>query len=295
MKKVVEHIKRVGLVGNLTKAACTEAVLRAAKLIRASGRKVLCDEATARLTRLTAPAFPDVSALTREVDLVLVFGGDGTMLRTARETAGSGTPILGVNIGGLGFLTAVSSAELDQALRHIWKRQFKYESRALLESESLCGTRRFKTAALNDIVVNRGATSRLIDLDVAVDGESLARYRCDGLILSSPTGSTAYSLAAGGALVHPLANVMALTPICPHTLSNRSLILPITATVEIRVVNPRPATVLSVDGELLCELDLGDTVRVKRSRRTVRMMHLEDSSFYEAMRRKLHWRGTNLT
>ena len=294
MKRVVEHIKRVGLVGNAAKASCAGAVRRAARLIQATGRKVLCDEATARLAGLNITTLPDVIALTKQVDLVLVFGGDGTMLRIAREIAGSRTPILGINIGGLGFLTAVSSAQIEQALALIWQNQFKFESRILLEGEALCGKRRFKTTALNDLVVSRGSTSRLIDLDVAVDGEPLSRYRCDGLILSSPTGSTAYSLAAGGALVHPTAKVMALTPISPHTLSNRALILPITAQVEIRVVNPHPATVLSVDGDLLCELDCGDTIQIRQSRRTVRMMHLAGSSFYEALRRKLHWRGTNL-
>lgn len=295
MKKSVEHIKRVGLVGNLAKAACAGAVRRAAKLINATGRTVLCDQPTARLARLQVPTEPDVISLTRQTDLVLVFGGDGTMLRVAREIAGSSTPILGINIGGLGFLTGVSSGELDRALEHIWKGDFAFESRALLQAEARCRQRKLKTAALNDVVVSRGGTSRLIDLDVAVDGESLARYRCDGLIISSPTGSTAYSLAAGGALVHPTAKVMALTPICPHTLSNRSLLLPLSSVVEIRVASPRPSTVLSVDGDLFCDLDAGDTVWVRQSRRSVRMMHLAGGSFYQALRRKLHWRGTNLT
>ena len=282
-------------MGNSSKPSCAAAVRHAAKLIRASGRKVFCDEVTASLARLEATAQPDVTTLTRQVDLLLVFGGDGTMLRVAREIAGSHTPILGINIGGLGFLTAVSSAELAGTLNLIWKGQFTYESRTLLEGEAICGEQRIKATALNDLVINRAATSRLIDLDVAVDDEPLSRYRCDGLILSSPTGSTAYSLAAGGALVHPMAEVMSLTPISPHTLSNRSLILPLTAKVEIRVVNPHPATVLSVDGDLLCELDRGDLIRIRRSRRTVRLMHLAGSSFYEALRRKLHWRGTNLS
>lgn len=295
MKKLAEHTKRVGLIGNSGKIACAGAVRRAAKLIEATGRKVFCDEATARLAGLDVPSCSDVAALTKQVDLLLVFGGDGTMLRVARAIAGFRTPILGINVGGLGFLTAVSSAELEKALDHVWNREFKFESRTLLECEVFRGKQRVKGAALNDFVVSRGATSRLIDLDVAVDGQPLSRYRCDGLILSSPTGSTAYALAAGGALVHPTAEVMALTPICPHTLSNRTLILPLTAKVEIRVVNPHPATVISVDGDLLCELDRGDTIWIRRSRRAVRMMHLAGSSFYEALRRKLHWRGTNLT
>jgi len=295
LKKVVEHIKRVGLVGNAAKSSCARAVRHAAELIRKTGRKVLCDQATQQSLGLDIPTLPDVAALTKQVDLVLVFGGDGTMLRVAREIAGSRTPILGINIGGLGFLTAVSSAELEKALHLVWQGQFKFESRTLLEGEAFCGGRGVKTTALNDLVVSRYATSRLIDLDVAVDGEPLSRYRCDGLIISSPTGSTAYSLAAGGALVHPTAKVMALTPISAHTLSNRSLILPITAKVEIHVVNPRPATILSVDGDLLCELDQGDTISIRQSRRAVRLMHLAGSSFYEALRRKLYWRGTNLS
>jgi len=219
LKRVVEHIKRVGLVGNAAKSSCARAVRHAAELIRKTGRKVLCDEATTQFVGLDVPTLPNVAALTKQVDLILVFGGDGTMLRLAREIAGSRTPILGINIGGLGFLTAVSSAELAKALACIWRGEFKFESRILLEGEAICGKRRVKTTALNDLVVSRYATSRLIDLDVVVDGEPLSRYRCDGLIVSSPTGSTAYSLAAGGALVHPMAKVMALTPISPHTLS----------------------------------------------------------------------------
>lgn len=295
MKKTPEHIKRIGLVGNATKSSCAAAVRRAASLILATGRKVLCDDATAKIAGLDLPSLPDVPTLTKQVDLLLVFGGDGTMLRVAREIAGSRTPILGINIGGLGFLTAVTSSGLEATLDLIWKQQFTFESRILLEGEAVCGDQRIKAAALNDLVVSRAATSRLIDLDVAVDGEPLSRYRCDGLILSSPTGSTAYSLSAGGALIHPTAEVMALTPINPHTLSNRSLILPISSVVEIRVVNPKPATTLSADGELICELDRGDTIWIRRSKRTVRMMHPAGSSFYEALRRKLHWRGTNLS
>ncbi|MEY4384729.1 MAG: hypothetical protein RLY20_12 [Verrucomicrobiota bacterium] len=256
---------------------------------------MLCDEATAQLAGLRIPALANATELARDVDLLLVFGGDGTMLRTAREIAGTRTPILGINVGGLGFLTAVSSAELERALPLIWGGKFTFESRALLAGEAVCNSSRTKTSALNDLVIGRGNMSRLIDLDVAVDGQPLSRYRCDGLIISSPTGSTAYSLAAGGAVVHPTAEVMALTPVCAHTLSNRSLILPLSATVEIRVVNPRPATILSVDGEMLCELDAGDTIWIQRSRRTVRLMHLAGSSFFEALRRKLHWRGTNLS
>jgi len=128
-------------------------------------------------------------------------------------------------------------------------------------------------------------------LEVDVNGEPLTRYRCDGLIVSSPTGSTAYSLAAGGALVFPTAEVFALTPICPHTLSNRSLIVPLSATIRIKPINPTPSTILSADGQVISVLSPGDAVTVRRSRHTIRLMQLADSSFFEALRRKLHWRG----
>jgi NAD+ kinase len=236
----------------------------------------------------------DAAALARQVDLLVVFGGDGTMLRLAREIAGSRTPILGVNIGGLGFLTAVPSSNLAQALKRVWNGEFKFESRVLLQATGCCSGRLVDQTALNDIVIGRSVASRLIELDVSVDGDPLTRYRCDGLIVSSPTGSTAYSLAAGGAVVFPTAEVLALTPICPHTLSNRSLILPLTATIDVKVISPKPATILSADGQVVNELATGDKITIRRARRTVRLMHLAGSSFCETLRCKLHWRGASL-
>lgn len=271
-------IKRVGLIGNTSKSDCSEIVRKAVRLIERTGRKAIVDG--------------DVARLAREVDLLLVFGGDGTMLRAARDIAGSKTPLMGINIGGLGFLTAVSSKDLARALNHVWEGKFHYESRALIEVSGICSGIRIHKSALNDIVVSRGALSRLISLDVSVNNELITRYRCDGLIVSSPTGSTAYSLAAGGAIVLPTADVFALTPICPHALSNRSIILPLSSTITIKAMNPAPATLLSVDGEVFAELDAGDEVTVRRSRSIVRLVHLPNSSFLEAMRRKLQWRGT---
>jgi len=151
--------------------------------------------------------------------------GDGTMLRVAREMNGSRTPVLGINIGGLGFLTDVPSADLATALKRLWNREFSLDPRALIEATGKAGDRLIHSLALNDFVISRGIVSRLIELEVSVDDETLTTYRCDGLIVSSPTGSTAYSLAAGGAVVSPAAEVFTLTPICPHTLSNRSVVV----------------------------------------------------------------------
>ena len=294
MKTAADRIKRIGIVGNSTKVSCAPAVRQAARLIAGAGRKVCCDAMTARLAHLRTETFSDTATLSRKVDLLLVFGGDGTMLRVAREIAGSRTPMLGINIGGLGFLTAVPSGELRKALQRVWRGEFQFESRSLIQASGSSNGRAIDHAAFNDIVISRGIASRLIELDVCVDGEPLTRYRCDGLIVSSPTGSTAYSLAAGGAVVFPTAEVLAITPICPHTLSNRSLIVPLSARIDVAVMNPKPATVLSSDGQIVSELAAGDTITVRRGRRSVRLMHLAGSSFCETLRRKLHWRGATL-
>lgn len=294
MRNLADKIKRVGVVGNLAKVSCAEAVRRAARLVTAAGRTLYSDQATARLARLKAVICPEAATLARKVDLLLVFGGDGTILRVAREIAGSRTPILGINIGSLGFLTAVPAADLSRALKRVWEGGFNFESRVLLQVIGNSGGRAIEQTALNDVVISRGIASRLIELDVRVDGEPLTRYRCDGLIVSSPTGSTAYSLAAGGPVVFPTAEVLALTPVCPHTLSNRALIVPLTATIEVEVISPMPATILSADGQVVAELVAGDRLQIRRGRRTVRLMHLAGSSFCETLRRKLHWRGATL-
>ena len=295
MKNQAKKIKRVGLIGNSEKPACAAAVNKAARLVRAVGHSLFCDAETARFARLKGNSVcPDAAALAKAADLIVVFGGDGTLLRVAREIAGSQTPLLGINIGGLGFLTAVPSAELARAFRQVWSGEFKFESRALIEAEARCAGKLVRQSALNDVVISRGVASRLIELHVSVDGEPLTRYRCDGLIVSSPTGSTAYSLAAGGAVVYPTADVFELTPICPHTLSNRSLILPLTSVICVKIVSQKPATVLSADGQTVSDLWAGDEITIRRSRRTVRLMNLEGGSFFETLRVKLHWRGANL-
>jgi NAD+ kinase len=280
LKNVADKIARVGVIGNSGKSAFPAAVRKAAELIRNSGRKVYSDETTAKLAKINAVQCSDAACLARQVDLLVVFG--------------SRTPMLGINIGGLGFLTAVPSPDLGKALKKVWSGEFTFEPRTLIQASGTFNGRRIEERALNDIVISRGIASRLIELDVRVDGDSLTRYRCDGLIFSSPTGSTAYSLAAGGAVAFPTADVMALTPICPHTLTNRSLILPISVTIQVKVITPKPATLLSTDGETVCELTSGDLITIKRSRQTVRLIQLAGSSFCATLRKKLHWRGGSL-
>jgi NAD+ kinase len=294
LKKLARRIKTVGLIANSDKVPSRSLVRQAAALIRSSRREVMADANTARLAGVKVPTCPDAATLAQSVDLLMVFGGDGTMLRVARETAGERTPVIGINVGALGFLTDVQSHQLPLALEQIWAGETILESRALIEARGLARSGSFAETALNDFVVSRGAAPRLIELDVAVDGETLTRYRCDGLIICTPTGSTAYSLSAGGAVVSPTADVFTLTPICPHTLSNRSVIVGMDSTVQVKVVGGRTECLLSADGQRMTPLAAGDVVTIKRSRHSIRLLHLAGSSFFETLRRKLNWSGSNV-
>jgi NAD+ kinase len=294
LKKLADKIKYVGLVANLDKVNCRSAVRKAAELVAKAGRLILSDKATADFAGLKPGAKRSARRLTEQADLILVFGGDGTMLRVAREVAGSHTPILGINIGGLGFLTAVSSEQLPAALARVWSGDFVVESRSLIEANGKTREKMPPQSALNDFVISRGTVPRLIELEVSVDNAVLTRYRCDGLIVSSPTGSTAYSLAAGGAIVSPSAEVFALTPICPHTLSNRSVIVSLNSIVRVTVLSRKVETILSADGQMRAQLLAGDTIEIRRSERAVRLLRLAGSSFFETLRQKLHWSGSNV-
>jgi NAD+ kinase len=294
LKKAAEKIKRVGLFANPDKVVARQLIRRTARMIEAEGRAVAADTATARLADLSVSSFPDVPSLARAVDLLVVFGGDGTMLSAARSVAGLPTPILGVNIGSLGFLTAVPSARLGAELRSIWNGDFAIEERSLIEATGRIAGDQLFQVALNDFVVSRGATSRLIELQVLVNGETLTNYRCDGLIVSSPTGSTAYSLAAGGAVVAPTAPVLTLTPICPHTLSNRSVIVGIDSVVEVRVLSQKLEIFLTADGQVQIPLFAGNRIQVRKSAKSVRLLRLANTSFFQTLRQKLNWSGSNV-
>lgn len=284
----------MGLIANPEKTSCHAVVQAAADLITASGRTALTEQPTARLADLELPLCPNAAALARETDLLLVFGGDGTMLRVAREVAGARTPILGINAGGLGFLTAVRSGQLPRALEQVWAGEYSLESCPLLAATSEAQSGTIDQVALNDFVLGRGAESRMIELEVGVDGQVLTCYRCDGLIVSSPRGSTAYSLSAGGAVVCPDAAVFTLTPICPHTLSNRSVIISLDATIQVKVISHRLETILTADGQVQMALVAGDVVTIRRSQLTVRLLQLAGDSFFATLRQKLNWSGSNL-
>lgn len=294
MKKLPKSIRTVGLIANPEKSHCQESLDHAIQNVLASGRKVAADIVTAQMSSCPIQSYPDFSSLARHSDLLLVFGGDGTMLRVAREIAGLLTPILGIKAGGLGFLTAVTADRLMEALERVWKGHYHLESRPMIEAKGMIHNESFTQIALNDIVIARSAASRMIELEVTVDDEILTRYRCDGLIVSSPTGSTAYSLAAGGAIVCPAANVFAITPICPHTLSNRSVIVSLNSNVQVKVLSQKLETIMTADGQVPINLTAGGVVSIRRSRRRIHLIQLLGTSFFDTLRKKLSWSGSNL-
>jgi NAD+ kinase len=296
LKKLVERIGRIGLVANPEKPSSRALIREAARLIRAGGRAALADSVTSQIAGLDVRVrtISSTGALAREVDLLMVFGGDGTMLRVARETAGARTPVIGINAGSLGFLTDVQAHQLPLALKQIWAGECVVDARPLIEATGDARGQTIREIALNDFVVSRGAAPRLIELEVTVDDDILTRYRCDGLIASSPTGSTAYSLSAGGAVVSPAAKVLTLTPICPHTLSNRSVVVSLDSIVRIKVLSRRSETMLTADGQCIIPLEFGAVVTVRQSRHSIRLLHLAGSSFFETLRRKLNWSGSHV-
>ena len=294
MKKQPDKIQRIGLLANCGIPAGRAALRRALALITRHGRSAATEESAACQATLKCPTFPNPAALARHCDLLMAFGGDGTILRAVRESGGSRTPILGVNVGTLGFLNAVAAADLPAALQQLWDNDFIIESRPLLEAAGQCQGKAVKSSALNDVVISHGAVSRVVELEVSVNGEALTRYRGDGLIVSSPTGSTAYSLSAGGPIVSPAAQVFAITPICPHALSNRSVIVNSDATVKVKVLSEHLEIIVSADGQMLAALGCGDVVTIRRARRPVRLLHLGGWSFFDTVRRKLHWSGSSV-
>ena len=293
MKKRPERIARVGLIANTEKPEGRPLLAEAARLLVGQGIEVVSDAATLRMSGLRLPRYRDSASVADAAHLLLVFGGDGTILRVAREIAGSETPLLGIHVGRLGFLAGVTAAELPKAIGQIVAGDYRIENRSLMVAERTPNRRDPTLRALNDFVFTRGDVSRMIELEVAVDGEELTRYRCDGLIVSSATGSTAYSLAAGGAIVSPSARVFTITPICPLTLSNRSVILDLESTVVVRVTTGKLQTHLTVDGQVAIQLRMGDEVTIRRAREAVRLLRLGGSSFFRTLRQKLHWSGSH--
>ena len=252
---------------------------------------MILDEDTATLAGEKGGVLAD--EFSKHVDLAAVLGGDGTMLNALSKLGNFEKPVAGINIGTLGFLTTCTDDELDIFAAAVAENSYTTSVRTLLEATvHRTGKRSESFIALNEVTLARGDTGRLVSLRAQVDGELLNDYRADGLIVATPTGSTAYSLSAGGPLISPSAAVFVITPICPHSLSQRSLVLSDESVVELSSQHPDSGPMIfTVDGRDSIHIEPGDRVMVKKASRSFLLLRLEGRSFYGALRQKLHWQG----
>ncbi|MCG0277631.1 MAG: NAD(+)/NADH kinase [Thermanaeromonas sp.] len=277
-------MKKIGLIANLDKQGVGEVALGLARWLEEKGVQPLILKSNS--VKLGCPwwgAEPEVLA---SADCVLSLGGDGTLLRSARILAPWGTPVLGVNLGHLGFLTEIEVKELFPALEQLLLGRFHIEERMMLKSSLVRQGTRKEFWGLNDVVITKGAFSRMLRLKVYIGPHYLDTYRADGLIISSPTGSTAYCLSAGGPLVSPQLQVMILTPICPHTLYARPLVVPADQEVRVTVYTAGAEVMLTVDGQQGINLMHGDEVITSRAPFSARLIRLKERSFYTLLREK---------
>jgi NAD+ kinase len=289
-------IRRVGIVAKHGLVAAAEHISLLGTRLRHLGIEAVYERETATLA---GPAAKGCETVTREampdaVDLVVVLGGDGTLLAMAARIAQAGRdiPILGVNFGSLGFLTEIRIDELLPSLEHVLDGAATFDTRAMLEAAAYRkGQQVDARVVLNDVVFTKAALSRMIELSVSVDGGFVTRVKADGLILASATGSTAYNLAAGGPIVHPMVNALVLTPIAPHTLTNRPVVIPGTARIEVQAHTTGSADEIFVtyDGQSGYPLNEGDVVRVGISSQSLRLVKAPQRGYFELLREKLKW------
>ena len=287
-KRGVRKFQRVGIVAKVASREAVHTAHELAEWLRRRGLDAHLDEATLR-----ARGVEDESpfSVRDSYDLVVALGGDGTLLSVAR-TLTPGIPILGVNLGNLGFLTEVNRGELYPTLLQVLEGKYRIEERSLFDVElQRNGGAPVSYRVLNDAVITKSALARIIELTLQVDGHLIARFRSDGLIISTPTGSTAYNLSAGGPIVNPLLPVAVLTPICPHALPMRPIVVPDAGPIEVTLETQREEVYLTLDGQEGTSLGYRDTVHVTRGATAVRLAKVSGRSFYRSLRGKLRWGG----
>ncbi len=296
MSRIVRQdtpIRTVALVSKPGRAEGARLLAEAAHWLRTRGIRVRFDARTAAVLKEKASLV--TGKLPRGIDLAIVAGGDGTLLSVARAAAAAGVPILGVNFGGLGFLTELHPDELFPALTRVLRGEHAIEERQALRARiRRKGASPRVHAVFNDVVVHRAALSRMVSLDVTVDGDAVASYTSDGLIVASPTGSTAYNLSAGGPILDPRMEAFVITPICPHGMTYRPLVVPGTSSVTVSLRSPSKDNYLTLDGQIGFPLRPGDTVTVDAHPGRVRLVRVSGRSFFQVLPRKLRWGASKL-
>ena len=286
-------MKTLGVIANCNKPRAEKVLwqlaLKAGELgigLRASGR-------TAALLGVADEPLDDVLD---SADAVIALGGDGTMLTAVRALGERCKPLLGVNIGSLGFMTSVAEEDLSAALQSLADESYIVSERVVADcTVRQAGEEPVTCHALNDVVITNGDSARVITLEVRIDGRPVTSYLCDGLIISTPTGSTGHSLSAGGPIVVPETPAFVISPICPHTLSSRPLVVPDSCVIEVAVGSQSDVSRLTLDGQLQDGLVTGDSLTVRRRACNVRFLHLPDYDYFDVLRRKLNWRGSSMS
>jgi NAD+ kinase len=279
----------VALIGKYTNPEIREPLLVLAGFLRERGVDVIVEEKTAHSLNIKDYPGVHLNAIGARADLAVVLGGDGTMLAVGRGLVDSSIPLVGVNRGRFGFLTDVTTESMLETMHSILAGAYTLEDRILLGATVVRkGEVVREGCAFNDVVVSKGEMARLIELEVTIDGEFVHRQRSDGLIVTTPTGTTAYALSAGGPLLHPTLEAIALVPICPHTLSNRPFAINSSSVVEITLVHADDGRV-HFDGQLGADLYMGDKVVVKRLDKAITLLHPRGHSHYAMLREKLNW------
>jgi NAD+ kinase len=281
--------RNIGIISRPRRSNLTEVAPPLLSWLEARGIHVAYDQETA--SSLPEPSEgrsrEQVAAAS---ELLLVLGGDGTLLAAARVAAPRGIPILPINMGSLGFLTSFMLQELYPALEDILAGRVTISERVMLHAELERGDKILdKQTVLNEVVINKGALARMIELELSIDGVFVCRYRADGLIVASPTGSTAYSLSAGGPIVHPSVESFIITPICPHTLSDRPVVVGDTSIIEVKLSAGTESVFLTLDGQKGIPLQATDRVRISRAQQLLKLIQTPNKSYFEILRNKLKW------
>ena len=287
------HPKTIGIIAHTGKAGVGDLVNAIAQEFSSFSITPLLEKETARVAGQKSEY--SITDLGASADLLVVAGGDGTILRVVGQLGEAIRPIFGINVGSLGFLTTASSATYREAVECLARDRINFSQRALLEARvRLREKQTAKMLALNDAVLSRGELSRLVMLRTRVNGEPLTDFNADGLIVATPTGSTAYSLSAGGPILDPESGVFVITPICPHVLTNRSIIVAEGSTIEIEASDPDYPVYLTLDGRKPIHVERGSVVTIRKAKKTLPLASLPHASFFSVVRQKLKWSGSNL-
>jgi NAD+ kinase len=290
----MSSIKRIGLVlkphqPEALKTICELTQWLTTRGIELVGGPEIERERIEHETGCSVREVPD-DKLAQEVDLVLVLGGDGTMIATARMIGDSDVPVLGINFGGLGYLAEFRIEELHSALEAILAENYRLDKRVMLSVELLRGEESItKNRVLNDVVINKSALARIIEIEAYFNRQFVNSFRADGLIVSTPTGSTAYNLSAGGPVIFPSMNAIVITPICPFTLSNRPIVVPDDADIELRLKTDKEDVALTLDGQVGFALQVEDRVVIRKSSTTFKLIQPANRNYFDVLRDKLRW------